>query len=995
MAFHVYPDPQTAPLVVTPGGTVFTGITQFAGISVPAGVYNKMMFIRVASSGSTVPPTLLVRAGTGTPVEARPTPTTLARGPDPAGDYVGDVVLLGEADNVQQLRVGFVADTSESWQLGIKNNDTANIEVTWVVADSIPDTAQPWISVATGVLSYIALVNEVVPLNVKVSNKGTGPLTLPAPGPVMPAEFAITSTLPLTIAPSRSEMLQITFTAPATPPQPNGSGSAKVTLVANPPDTTAKIGSGHNQQVNLSTTTQRLEVVLLLDSSGSMGTDPLGGFTADKALTRWGELTSAANHFLDILAHFGEGRGRFGIARFPATDPLNPATYDIVPMRAIPGFTGMAAAQNLISMITPTGGTPMGDGLARVLSSTTSYFSNDPFDLKVNRRWLILFSDGAQNSGTHLPIEFIAPPNGTAAPGSSLADLKVHLFAVAYGIDGHTDVEHGLMKTLAAGSFGGGHARNVDDEGVTATQVAAALRDTLKAGLTPTSAPRDPAGFHPGHGEIRHEAVITPYDGRAVFVLTWNTPDPSRMRLSLLTPAGETISPDFTLPGIELRTGDRSQVYLVDADFVRGRFGTWSLVVTGSGPENYVYDVLAETSLDLTVELDQAVHYAGNPITVSARLTGAGGPITGASVTLEVDAPTAAVANWLAAQQVPEQAMNEAKELLAGKDATPILVKQVGAGLAGLTFAGARQTFTLPMTDPDGSGVYRATVAATTVPEHYTFTVTAVGITDGVAFRREGTQQTYVLVLPKHEYSQIDINYLKSGQAQVTVYPRDEYGNVLLVDPLMVADFGLSVKGTFTLMESTLNGGYVCPVEYDPAAGLEIGFGFGGVKVIDMQRYRPPDRLHFPDRVLEYSPGIRHGRTPDAKIVLGSITRKKPDKAVSLGGGGSVSVGFADRVVLAHRDGGDVTVFVRPDTDLRPYRLDALDEPTGSWVNVGVSSGVTATFSLADSGLAETPALRVTDLSGRTRGPDNKVLRTPGVSVRGIGVLDTAVREGR
>ncbi|MET9405995.1 VWA domain-containing protein [Streptomyces sp. NPDC002935] len=991
MTFHVYPDPQTAPRTVAPGATEAISINQLTGTAVPAGSYTKMMFIRVAANGGGSTPTLFLKAGNGAPVEAKSLPTGVLRGPDPTADYVGDVKLLGDANNVQRLRMGFIdADAVESWELSVRNNGAAAIQVTAVVAESEAETAQPWISVGGGLLAYHALVNETVPQRLTVANKGTGPLNFTAPGPTLPSGFTITSTLPLSIPPTSSAQLEITFTSPASPPPPLGASSASALLTADPADTTVGTSPEHNQQVTLSTTTQRLEVVLLLDDSGSMAWDALGQDPANKAGSRWGELTSAVNQFLDMLAHFGEKRGRFGIARFPAGDELNPATFDIVPMTDIPG--AMSAAQNAVTAITPAGGTPMGDGFDRVLSPATSYFGTDQLSRTVDRRWLILLSDGAHNSGTHNPNEFIGSP-GTAPPGASLADLKVHLFAVAYGIDGHSDVDHVLMKTLATGSLGGGKVRNVDEEGTTAAELAVALRDALKAGLTPTAAPRDPQGSYPGQGEVRHEALLTPYDGKVAFVVSWNTSEAGRLSLALLTPAGEEVSADFTPPGVEMRLGDRSHMYLVDQDFLRGRHGTWTLTITGSGPEDYVYDVLTETSLRLSIELDRPTYYAGEPITVSARLTAAGGPVLGASVTLGIDSPATALANWLATVQIPQDTLNRAAELLSGKDVTPILVKQYGAMLAELPFPGGRFTNDVPMTNVDGTGVYQATLAGNTVPGNYAFTVTALGLSDGGAFRREGAVQTTVLVRPNPKFSHVEVQYGRRGKAMVTLIPRDEYGNVLLVDPQTATWLEPLGHGDFGELDSNLDGTYTCPASYDPDAvdGIDVGFQYGEDAVVAPSRFPLPEQLTFPDQVLSFTPGrmIDKERVPRVDDVLGSVIDKDCDTALALGAGGSVTVGFKSQVVLAGDGGPDVTVFVRRDGDLRAYRLEALDEGRDTWMTVGESIGITQPFSLAATGLAATPALRVTDLSGRARDADDRLLRDPGVNVRGLGVART------
>ncbi|MEU9671528.1 VWA domain-containing protein [Streptomyces bobili] len=993
MTFHVYPDPQTAPRTIVPGATAPISIDQLTGTALPAGSYLKMMFVRVAANGGGIPPTLFLRAGSGAPVEVGALPKGLLRGPDPAVDYVGDVKLLGEANNVQQIRMGFITDTTETWELSVRNTGTADIQVTAVVAESVAETAQPWISVGRGLLAYHALVNEAVPQRISVSNMGTGPLTFTAPGPTLPNSFTFTSTLPLTVPPTGNAQLEITFASPASPPPPTGSSTESALLTADPPDTTAGISPEHNQKVTLSTTTQRLEVVLLLDSSGSMTGDALGEEPDDTASSRWGELASAVNQFLDMLAHFGANRGRFGIARFPAGDELNPATFDIVPMTEIPST--MTVVQNTVSALTPDGFTPMGDGLDRVLSPATSYFSTDQVSRKADRRWLILLSDGAHNGGTHNPLEFIGDP-GTAPPGTSLADLKIRLLAVAYGIDGYSDVDHVLMKTLAAGSLGGGHVRNVDEEDTTAADLAVALRDALKAGLTPTAAPRDPQGFYPGEGEVRHEALLTPHDGKVAFVVSWNTPDQGRLKLKLLTPAGEEISSDFAPPGVETKLGDRSHMYLVDTDFLQGRHGTWTLIISGIEPEDYVFDVLTETSLRLTVELLKPTYHAGEPITVSARLTAAGGPVHGASVTLTTDAPTAAMANWLATVQIPQDAMTHAVEMLEGQDVTPMLVKQRAAMLADQPFLGGRSGSDQPMTEV-GDGVYEATVPGTTVPGNYAFTVTALGLSDGGAFHREGSVETTVLVSPKPQFSRVKVRFVHPGKALVTVVPHDEFGNVLLVDPATSAKFDLlGSGGQFGKMDSNLDGSYTCPFKYDPESttSIQVGFQYGNEAVVAPATYPAPERMDFPDKVVSSTPGgaIKEDRIPEIDDVLGSVFDKGSDTAVALGASGSVTVGFKGQVVLADEEGPDVTVFVRDDSDLRAYRLEALDEERDTWVTVGESIGVTQPFSLSSTGLAATSALRVTDLSGRARDSDDVLLDKPGVNVRGLGVTRTRGR---
>lgn len=1021
MPFLVFPDPPIAPLVVNPGATVFTKISQLAGESEPPGLYSKMMFIRVAAFGAVSPPTLFLKAGTGGPVEAGRNTAALFRGPNPS-DYVGDVQLFDETHlppethNVFQIQMGFNEDTAEQWQLGIKNNDAVAREFTWVVAESEPKTAQPWIDISPGKLSFEALVGDSSAQSIQVANKGTGVLNITSIAPPLPDGFALGSPLPLVIPPSRKASLPITFHVPDDPP-PDGRISTTARLVASPPDTTATDSAGHQDRLSLTATTQRLEVVLLLDASGSMSLDPTGDEPDGPADSRWGELSSATGQFLNLLAHFAEGRGRFGITRFPARVEQNPATFDIAPMADIPGLSGMSTAQAAVAAVQPDGDTPMGDGLDHVLSTATGYFATDPLGVRANRRWLILMSDGAHNGGTHHPREFIAPPKGIAPAGASLEARNISVFAVAYGIENFTDVNHTLLKELCEGSLGGGQLRSVDQEGTTATDLAAALRDAIKSALTTTASPRDPNGvLPPGSAEVRHDVLLTQYDRRAALLMTWNTPDAGRLRLELLTPLQERLTPENVGQGafqdVDFRGDSRSQVYLIGPGFLDGgadsttRHGTWTYCITtpadvapgpgdvpaGATGEHYAYDVLVDSGLQLSVALDRTWYDAGVPITVSARLTAEGKPLPRASVTLSVSAPTRSVDNWLTSLTIPAAAVELAEQELAGRDSSPLLIKKRAAKLAGFEFDAARQLITMPMSDPDGTGVYQATFTRTSVPGAYTLYATATGTSDGVDFRREAKRETHVMVRPEPEHSLMDIQQHASGMAEVIVTPRDAFGNVLLVDPQAVGGLQPTAPGTaFGDITTRLNGTYAFPAAYDPSHTPAIGLLYDGQEVVSPQSTLPLGDLQYPDRVFDFTPGaLDHAnRHLEAEAVLGPLHLKESDRFVSLGGGGRLVVGFVQHVVVGGSD-ADVTVFVRFDEEPCAYRLEAFSMARQDWVTLGESTGVTKSFSLRAGQLESTPALRITDTSGRIRDAERHLLQTPGVGIRAVGVRETA-----
>ncbi|WP_433727471.1 hypothetical protein ACQP2Y_12485 [Actinoplanes sp. CA-051413] len=316
-----------------------------------------------------------------------------------------------------------------------------------------------------------------------------------------------------------------------------------------------------------------------------------------------------------------------------------------------------------------------------------------------------------------------------------------------------------------------------------------------------------------------------------------------------------------------------------------------------------------------------------------------------------------------------------------------------GGGLPLFDFTGGDGQTTIAMTDRDDDGSYRATVTNTSVPEAYTFCVTAFGVTaDGVSFRCEGKMETHVLVRPDPVLSTFEVALLQPGLASVQVIPRDRFRNVVLADPATLGGFAVTTSdGQVGPLVSGLDGTYRTTVKFDPKATPTIGFEYGGVGVTDPVRVVPLGELTYPDQVVSYDPGPdrKANRHADPKAALGDVVKKPQDMFVSLGAGGSVVLGVDKKAVVATAH-DDVTVFVAADKDLRGYLVEALSKATGKWVKLGESLGTTQAFSLAAGKLKATPAIRVVDTSGRSRDEQLQPLSTPGVSVRGLGVLRTA-----
>lgn len=1030
----VYPT-GASPLTLAPSGmpnsSAGTAITPQLTSTTGSVNGDYFMYIRLAVSNpngalaaNPNPPTVTLQAQGGTPS----TPLSdISQTYYLGTTYVADLSMVADTSaplgNVWIIFVDFYpftivppggAPQDYNWTINLANNAAVPLDFTWVVSGTEANTLQPWIEIDPPTLAWNVLVTGSAGDSAQIVNRGTVAFTVnslsPAPDPTLFTQI----TLPAALVPGDSQPLTVKFTAPATQPAPNGVTTAKATLNITPPDTVAQ----HNQILTLTPTTQTLEIMLLLDDSGSMSWDPMGNtLTATQQLTlsRWSELLSAVNAFLPLAQTFGmngaQSLGTIGMARFPETNPADPTTFDLLHSTPI-SAASIASAATAVGAVTPFfAGTPMGDGLNRVVT-TGPYFNTTPLGL-ANRRWLLLMTDGAQNIGTHLPQEFIPAPNGTGQV--NLNALNISLFAAGYGVTGASNVDPVVLQNLANGSYQKGGIARADDQGQTATQIAAAFRTAIKNGIADGTSPGDPpAVFHAGQQAARFPILITAYDRKAAFVLAWNTCDASRMRLELITPACDVLTPESVqqgqFPGVTFVGGNRSQMYLIQPEFLSNttyRYGTWTLVITcpeltrtkGTAFENYDYDVILDSDLRMTLSLDHSPCYAGDPITVSARILAGGVPVKNAAVTLSTTAPQQSEANWIASLTVPADALKQAGAQVAG-DSSPLLIKTVAARLAGFTFPGGTSQKNIGMTDPGNIGTYSATITNTSTPETYTFYVTAIGLSpDGNNFRREAKISTEVLVRPDPLFTSLDLQFGEKGTVQAIVRAADGHGNVLLIDPGTINSLGLTVQGgRFTgPLVSNLDGTYTQPLTFEPGATPVVGVNFGGEPIIQ-QPLPPFDNLVWVDDVLSFVAGGEAGKGANLHSnpadALGDAITKPANTFVSLGAYGSLTVDVKGKVIQAHGS-TDVAVFVQPDTDLRSYVVAALpvtahDDGKDAWVTLGSSSGITSFFSLSSVHLTAARAIRITDTSGRTRGKDAKPLSTPGVSIRGIGVASTA-----
>jgi hypothetical protein len=1000
MPFDVYPiahtDPQVIPSMTSSAAVALT--ERYGG--------DNWMWIRVAMTGSgcspaaAPPQTIFLRAGSGTLTE-------ICTGVEIVAIHngttnVANAYATHEANGVVLVKVFRVASApAQTWQISIRNNDAVSHDFVWVGATTDAESRQPWMHVSPSIDdAFLVGQGGALAQAIHVQNKGTGDLGLTDPvGTSLGSGLTLTgySATGPTVPPAGCVDISIS-TAP-----PGAAGQLAVLYDVPSTDSLAQTTTGtmHNRHVEIGITASKVEIVLLLDGSGSMNDKPDGSSTSDFEQKRWGLLYEAVEEFFTFIVQlgmaYGASVGTFGVAVFAnhVAQTIDGATKkELTDTGKINSVLAALAARP------PSGGTPMGEGIKHTLGplvNTSDFFAMDATK-DVNRRWLVLMSDGAHNQGTN-PDDFCTTANNFGAK-------NVRAFTIAYGAPSAPEFEPGRLTTIAACSSGIAHVADTID-GEFAVNLKKAFRNALIEGLH-LGTIFDPRGVL-SHSipEVRRSVSITPYDRSATFIVNWQTFDADRVSVQILTPNCELITPAVAQadPHVAYDGASRSAMFTFDSAFLRNdgdptnsRDGTWTLVISSdleSGSEPIAFDILVDSTLRMDVEYATTPRYAGDDLSLIARLTADGLPILNASVTMSVTRPGAAVSNWLAAELVTQDEFAKAKETL-GADGTFYAIKSRALRDKGVQFPGFTHHEIVDLVDDDGDGQYRATVASA-ITGAYELHVVAIGETEsGVQFRRERILKPYLDVRPDPTFSFLNVIYGQAVEggvlsALLTLTLKDKNGSLVLLDPAANPAIAVTVAGGQLTgpLEPNLNGTYSQPISYDATSSPTVTVHAGDEVIVPSHRVAPVGALLYADNVVgfelggEASPGLNAHREP--KDALGDITKKPADSFVSLGATGSIELGVKGQAILPsdNRDQDDIIVFTHPDTEPRSYRVDALAR--GRWQSLGDSHGVSQGFSISAAGLRFVEAVRITDTSGLMIDTALNPTTTPGVSLSGIG----------
>jgi hypothetical protein len=434
----------------------------------------------------------------------------------------------------------------------------------------------------------------------------------------------------------------------------------------------------------------------ILDRSGSMSGAPLANAKA------------AANQGITTM-HEGD---EVAVVSFNSAATVNfaraPITSDAVRTQARAAVNGLVA----------DGTTSIGAGLQ------TAY--NQLLNSNLTDRDYLLLSDGLENTPPWAADVLPLFLNLNRDP------ITHHIHAIAYG----PGADQALMSELA-GVTGGVFLYS---PGTNDPLALADLFFTIQTAVFDEQRLATYSGTISAPSNITYPYEVTADISSTTVSLLWDLTG-TQLSLQIQMPDGSWIDASnwTSYPGV-MRVGGPGIEYFTISSPAQGDWN--ARVVANSGTVDYALVITAQTTVQMDVEFDHDAYPTHTPIVITAALTEGAVPITGASVSAEVEVPTAAMRHLSASyERAAEKSMTF--DLFRSEDGR----RQVGSD--GVTYF---ITIDLPMVDDgahgDGEandGIYGGVFTDTDQTGSYRFHVLAEGTTSsGIHFYRESSRSTAV-----------------------------------------------------------------------------------------------------------------------------------------------------------------------------------------------------------------------------------------------------------
>lgn len=533
-----------------------------------------------------------------------------------------------------------------------------------------------------------------------------------------------------------------------------------------------------------------LDVVLVIDKSGSMGWSLPGGSPGE---TRWSRLTSAVGQFMALWKQAGDPRvegsdeDRVGLVFFnQSAEDANLSSGSIFKSRgaAPAGWANTTPPPSdivsaAIAARSPGGSTSIGAGLQRAYDRWHAIPTGQRNDATI-----LLFTDGEQNTAPLVTDTSGSPP--LMLNGMKLAGWSVPILTI--GLGAPTGPFADLLDQI--GNETGGHARITTGGLSLDTQFADQLVQLLKGNTLSLMAREQETLPASGAGT----PLATLVDGsvkRVTFVLGWSGQGAQHaLKLRILQPDGSLVKP------IASTMGDYYVVESVDIPS-SGPTGTWKVQALGPSSSTY-FEAARTVAVSPTIPyhlssyaVEGRLHYrlsivspklgTGKPVVLRAELSYNGKPLDKlkqGSIRVTPERPPENLGNILALFRVKVDAQSGGGDTQSPVNAKIDQLARTSKLFERITPRALSNS--LVMTD-QGNGVYQASFDPTTVGGQYRFRVT-FNFDDPRTGHIERTEvlERQVPVRPTMAASLVQLKRSPgASSAQVLITPKDNYGNLV------------------------------------------------------------------------------------------------------------------------------------------------------------------------------------------------------------------------
>jgi len=720
------------------------------------------------------------------------------------------------------VRAGGSIPANEAWHMGIMNKDTAprtffigignsnstnnTTALTQATADaSIPRIDLSKVGTVAGNFDFSEVLINSLPVSqlFTICNIGTGPLEIRDIYGSTP-NFVNNTTIPFIIAPVNSTDAEIAFIPPSTPGEYITPSEQLIVENSDP-----VYGM---KNFPLKAIAEKVEIALTLDISGSMGWQPdgTGGDIAAGAYPpaerRLSRLKEAATNFAELLWAHGTDNGAYGapadagIVVFPGLTGSN--LYDVDLNMTNVNLSGKNAIQSHIGLTNISGlpignwhGTPMGEAL----KTSAGIFTGGNYI----KRNILLFSDGAHNTGIHpqdISIIGNCPPINPPTTLGLIQNNNIKIYAFGYGTSGSSNVNHTLLSELSDCAGNSGNIYADPGTGTATPKTLTSRFESILFDMGILGSISDPLVEIKAGENIIHKIPVTEYDHHISFSVTWEPNLEGTLNIQVKTPDGTQL--DSTMaPNVYIAEQQTWKIISVNSDFLSesNKIGEWQLIVTyindrnRNKTENYNYSVLTNSRLKMDVGLDKNIPFTGDKITFEVASKEGAFPSLNNQVILNIEHPEKGFGDWFAEHEVSRESLEKVPALKAGEQLNLLERKsyylRVMKGIAppAVSINPGIKLYDDGVHGGDkikNDGIYTNSVTVNT-PGVYSFTVNISGETkEGNKFQRSAVVQKYVDIAPDTEQSDKDGSIEKenkdgSGIIQVSVTPVDQAKNYL------------------------------------------------------------------------------------------------------------------------------------------------------------------------------------------------------------------------